>query len=284
MRIGIRAGHNKKEYGAVGLLDEYIESRRLLPIIISNLKQKHEVFNLTPDDNISNEFVPPVKSANALNLDLFISLHFNSYSSHSANGCETLVYSKSDSFYDESIALSINNNLSALGFNSRGVKERGDLYELQATKMKAIIVEVCFVSSPVDVNLYKTVGIEKISRAISLGIDNTLNISNSNNNNNNATTTPLPKPIDNDTELIISTTQKYGTFKVTEDKIFFRNNVGIDRANSITGNYLKGETVNYDKIIETNKYKYISWMSFSGIRRYMPVLDKSNNEVWGVFI
>lgn len=83
-------------------------------------------------------------------------------------------------------------------------------------------------------------------------------------------------------------TKKYsekGIFTCTVEAINFRNNPIIAANNPVQGQYLKGETVNYDYVVITNKYVYISWISAStGIRRYMPVRDLITKEVWGTFI
>ncbi|MGN0027822.1 MAG: N-acetylmuramoyl-L-alanine amidase, partial [Clostridium sp.] len=58
------------------------------------------------------------------------------------------------------------------GFKNRGVKESADLYELRATKMASIIVEVCFVEATEDVALYKRLGADTIGKAIAYAISN----------------------------------------------------------------------------------------------------------------
>jgi N-acetylmuramoyl-L-alanine amidase len=84
------------------------------------------------------------------------------------------------------------------------------------------------------------------------------------------------------------TTKQYsetGVFTCTVDAINFRNNPIIVSSNPIVGQYYKGEKLNYDYVVITNKYVYISWISSNtGVRRYMPVLDKVNNERWGTCI
>lgn len=76
-----------------------------------------------------------------------------------------------------------------------------------------------------------------------------------------------------------------GVFTCTVDAINFRNNHLISTSNPIQGQYYYGETVNYDYVVITNKYVYISWISSStGVRRYMPVRDLINKEVWGTFV
>ncbi|MDY6229173.1 MAG: SH3 domain-containing protein [Clostridium sp.] len=76
-----------------------------------------------------------------------------------------------------------------------------------------------------------------------------------------------------------------GVFTCTVDAINFRNNPLISSSNPIQGQYYNGEKVNYDYVVITNKYVYISWISASaGVRRYMPVRDLINKEVWGTFV
>lgn len=85
-------------------------------------------------------------------------------------------------------------------------------------------------------------------------------------------------------EYIIKEYSEYGTF-YPSTKIFFRNKPLIDNSNLIIGDYRQGEVVNYDKVVITNKYVYISWLSVNvGIRRYMPIREYNNGNygtIWG---
>lgn len=75
---------------------------------------------------------------------------------------------------------------------------------------------------------------------------------------------------------------EYGTCKiVTPSGINFRDKPctchGVKQ-----GVYNYNETVNYDLVVITEKYVWISWVGeSSGQRRYMPVKDRKNNERWG---
>lgn len=75
-----------------------------------------------------------------------------------------------------------------------------------------------------------------------------------------------------------------GVFTTTTPSgIIFRNKPCVNHGVK-QGSYLKGESVIYDRVIQTNKYTWISWIGAStGTRRYMPVRDKSTGEVWGTF-
>ncbi len=49
----------------------------------------------------------------------------------------------------------------------------------------------------------------------------------------------------------------------------------------VVGVYAKGEHVNYDRVVESQGYRWISWIGGSGKRRYMAVRKLSTNEILG---
>lgn len=86
-------------------------------------------------------------------------------------------------------------------------------------------------------------------------------------------------------ENIIKEYKEIGTFTCTVDSIYFRNKPIISINNPVQGQYYKNEKVNYDYVVITNKYVYISWISASlGVRRYMPITDKTTGEKWGYVV
>ena len=177
MKIAIRGGHNFQATGAVGLIDETTEDRKVKESVIKYLIQLgNQVLDVTPGNMDSdNDLVYGVFKANSWGADLFISIHFNkAYNSYNgAIGTETWIYSKSDNLkLDDEVALRIVNSIAGLGFKNRGVKESKVLYELKATKMASIIVEVCFVEATEDVALYKRLGSDKIGQVIAEAISN----------------------------------------------------------------------------------------------------------------
>jgi hypothetical protein len=175
MKIAVRGGHNFLATGAKALIDEVVEDRKVKDALIKYLKQLgHEVLDVTPGNmDKDNDLVYGVSKANSWGADIFISIHFNkAYNSYNgAIGTETWVYSKSDAIkLDEEVAQRIVNAIGALGFVNRGVKERSDLYELKATKMASVIVEVCFVEATEDVALYNKLGADVVGKAIAEAI------------------------------------------------------------------------------------------------------------------
>ena len=176
MKIAIRRGHNRQAIGSVGLVNEVIENENILDPTIKYLKQLgHEVLDVSPSNMTSaSDLAYGVKKANDWGADLFVSIHNNkAYNTYNgAIGSECYVYSKTDNHKDEVIAQRIVNNLGALGFKNRGVKESTSFYELKNTKMNAVIVECFFVEATEDVALYKKLGADKLGKAIAEGIAN----------------------------------------------------------------------------------------------------------------
>lgn len=177
MKIAVRGGHNFLATGAKALIDEVVEDRKVKDALIKYLKQLgHEVLDVTPGNmDTDNDLVYGVSKANSWDADILISIHFNkAYNSYNgAIGTETWVYSKTDNIkLDKEVAGRIVDRIGALGFVNRGIKERTDLYELKATKMASVIVEVCFVEATEDVKLYKRLGPDRIGQTIAEAIAN----------------------------------------------------------------------------------------------------------------
>ena len=180
MKIAVRGGHNFQSPGASALIDETTEDRKVKDSAIKYLKALgHQVLDVTPGNmDVDSDLVYGVSKANNWGADLFVSIHFNKvYNYYEGKiGAETLVYSKSDNItLDEEVATRIQNALDGLGFTgpknkSRGVKEDTSLYELRATKMASIIVEVCFVEATEDVALYQSLGSDRIGQTIAYAI------------------------------------------------------------------------------------------------------------------
>ena len=169
MKIAIRGGHSLNLRGASGLIDEVTEDRKVKDIIVKYLKMDgHEVLDVTPTNSNSSaqDLSFGVSKANRWGADYFCSIHFNA---GGGRGTEVLYYNGSTK--GKSKAEKIARKIAELGFINRGAKvDTRGLYELRNTKMPANIIEVCFVDSQSDVNLYRQLGIEKIGKAIAEGI------------------------------------------------------------------------------------------------------------------
>ena len=172
MKIAVRGGHVPKFTGANKFIDELTEDRKVKNSVIMYLDQLGcDVLDVTPPDNtnsLHNDLSYGVNKANNWGADLFVSIHFNkAYDIY--NGClgsEVCVYSPFDT------AQRVVNELAKLGFKNRGQKIRKNLYELNHTTMKAMIIEVCFVEATGDVVLYKELGHYLIGKTIALALTN----------------------------------------------------------------------------------------------------------------
>ena len=177
MIINVHAGHNpdgKKGCGAVGLIKESTEARKVKDEVIRLLKALgHTVYDCTVDDgtNSSDVLTKIVAKCNAHKVDYDISIHLNAGASDKSGngkttGVEVLVYDRSYSDLNK-VTDNICKEVAALGYKNRGVKIRQDLYVLRKTVAKAMLIECCFVDDADDVKLYDY---KTMARAIVKGL------------------------------------------------------------------------------------------------------------------
>ena len=105
---------------------------------------------------------------NAVNADYFVSLHRNSSPyPNQYTGVETLVYNR----YGEAarLAYNINSRLVDIGFENQGVNERQNLVVLNRTQMPSVLVEVGFINTDADNQLFDE-RFNEIAQAIADGI------------------------------------------------------------------------------------------------------------------
>lgn len=172
MIIGIDMGHtvSGSNYGAVGLIKESMETRRLGDRVSSLLKsQGHTVVDCTVDFATSNtdSINKRIANANKQHLDVLLVIHFNA-SNGQGQGSEILTYN--GKFQPE--ADRILKNLEKIGFRNRGIKNGTSprrLGMVNSVKAKSIYLEVCFVDNKYDVDLYNK-NIDDVALAIATGI------------------------------------------------------------------------------------------------------------------
>lgn len=167
MRIGIDMGHTVSgpNSGANGHMSESEETRRLGNLVISYLRGLGEtVINCSVDHAGTNadSLEGRVKIANESNLDIFVSLHFNS-----GGGYGTEIYTYNGKRLPE--AEMILKNMKELGFRDRGIKNGNHLYVIRKTYATAMLVEVAFIDSKDDMNRYNQ-HIDRVAMAIAEGI------------------------------------------------------------------------------------------------------------------
>lgn len=163
MVINVHAGHNpdgKVACGAIGIIKESTEARRVKDEVISQLRQLgHIVYDCTCENGTSQADVLTkiVTACNLHNADLDVSIHFNAGVSDArgdgkTTGVEAYVYStssKSKTYADNVCAA-----IAELGFKNRGVKTSTNLYFLRKTKAPALLIECCFVGDKDDAEIY----------------------------------------------------------------------------------------------------------------------------------
>jgi len=177
MKINVHAGHGKDGgvCGAIGLIKESTEARKVKDLVIKYLKSaNHTVYDCTVDNgkNADDILDKIVKKCNEHDVDLDVSIHFNAGSKDKDNkttGTEVLIYSNTSKAKDE--ATRVCAKLEKIGFRNRGVKVNSKLRVLNSTKASAMLIEVCFVDDKQDVELYKK-NIDAISKAIAEAIIN----------------------------------------------------------------------------------------------------------------
>ena len=152
MKINVHAGHNpagKIACGAVGILDESVENRKVVRQLIAFLKQQgHTVYDCTCDNGTGQTDIlrKIVSKCNAHTVACDVSVHLNSGGGH---GTECLIYGTGGNAekYAKKIQSAI---VKRTGYTDRGVKVRKDLYVLKNTTAPAVLVECCFVDSAAD--------------------------------------------------------------------------------------------------------------------------------------
>ena len=169
MVIGINCGHTiagTMGCGAKKYLTESDETRAVGYALMDMLKDAgHTVIDCT-DDVAPSECANLRKiceKANAQHLDIFISIHFNA---GEGQGCETYTYGGAENCRTREI----NRALANLGFKNRGIKDGSGLRVIKDTTAPAALVEVCFVDTKSDADLYKALGSYKVAQAIFEGI------------------------------------------------------------------------------------------------------------------
>ena len=176
MKLNIHAGHNpdgKIACGAVGLLKESTEARKVKSEVIKLLKQLgHTVYDCTVDNGTSSQDVLNriIAKCNNHIVDLDVSIHFNAGAKDSSGngqtaGTEAYIYSGNSKAKNSATAIC--KAIAELGFKNRGVKVNSNLYFLRKSKSPAVLIECCFVDDKDDTTLYNY---QKMAEAIVYGI------------------------------------------------------------------------------------------------------------------
>jgi len=150
--IVISSGHGLKVRGAHGVLDEVDEARLVVDQLGIELERrgvKVDTFHDNTSTSQNQNLNTIVNYHNSRDRDLDVSVHFNAYEQVSKPmGTEVLYVTQT------ALAADVSTAIADCGFIDRGAKKRTDLFFLNNTNKPAILIEVCFVDSEADADIY----------------------------------------------------------------------------------------------------------------------------------
>src|SRR5215475_8582690 len=160
MKIVISSGHSKYVRGAQGIISEVTEARKVVEAVAGFARASgaqvityHDDVSHSQDENL-NRIVDFHNNQGVHDLD--VSVHFNNaYDSPYSKpiGTEVFHYAGNDNMRDLASAIASEIAMSS-GLIDRGAKDNS-LFFTSNTNAPAILVEVCFVESEPDVDLYR---------------------------------------------------------------------------------------------------------------------------------
>ena len=173
--VMLDAGHGGANPGAVYEGRQEKDDNLALVLAIGPILENNgiEVLYTRTTDVYQTPF-QKAQLANEAAVDFFISIHRNSFPEDNiVSGVESLVYDLSGVKYE--MAQNINAQLETVGFVNLGVQARPNLIVLRRTKMPAVLVEVGFINSNTDNQLFDA-NFDAIARAIADGIIETIDV------------------------------------------------------------------------------------------------------------
>lgn len=171
--VMLDAGHGGINPGAVYAGRQEKDDALNLTLAVGEILQNNGIdVEYTRTTDIYQTPFEKAQIANDAGVDFFISLHRNSFPEDNVvSGVESLVYDLSGIKYE--MAENINEQLETVGFVDLGVKARPNLIVLKRTKMPAVLVEVGFINSDIDNQLFDQ-NFEAIAQSVANGIIETL--------------------------------------------------------------------------------------------------------------
>jgi len=167
MKIAIDFGHGVgSDRGAVGFIAEETIINSVGTLVVNKLNVLgHTVIEVRPTSasSVGDSLSQRCQKADNNSVDLFVSLHSNA-----GCGVGTEVFTYNAKEVPE--ARAVLNNIVALGFTNRGIKDGSSLYVVKHPKATAMLIEVCFVDTQSDVDKYNSIGSEAIANAIVNGL------------------------------------------------------------------------------------------------------------------
>lgn len=170
MKIGLRGGHSPNCKGAIGILDEQAEVRKIYSALVPMLQSAgHTVVNCNSDaSSVNGELTEGTNKANVNGCDIYVTIHMNA-SGGAGNGTEAWLYDNSNGTMNV-IASRICQKFAEKGFQNRGIKYNTGYHDLNASNMPAVIIETLFCDNQHDTSLYNNIGVSGIAALICAGI------------------------------------------------------------------------------------------------------------------
>ncbi|AWZ48469.1 N-acetylmuramoyl-L-alanine amidase [Clostridiaceae bacterium 14S0207] len=239
MKIGLDAGHCRwgADIGARGCGMKEEEMTRTIANQVSRKLQAlgHTVIicNIDKASTLEESLSHRYNTANRNNVDFYVSIHING---GGGKGSEIFtMYARELPQAKRTL-----DNLVKLGFTRRGIKNAmnyngrgGRLSVIRNTHAPAMLVEVCFIDTQSDVNLYKQLGSDKIADAIVKGIVG------------ETISTPKvskPQPKTNNNSKFINLDGKTGI--CTGEGVRIRSSKSTKDTSNVIGSLNKGDNVN----------------------------------------
>lgn len=151
--IVISSGHGLKVRGAAGIIDEVDEARRVVERLAEMLEDRGVTVITFHDDTSTsqNENLWCITDFhNSCERDLDISVHFNAFEQRSQPvGTEVWYVTQAD------LAKHLSAAMASVGFIDRGEKYTNGLHFLNQTVAASVLLEVCFVDSAADCDIYE---------------------------------------------------------------------------------------------------------------------------------
>lgn len=167
--IVLDAGHGGANPGAVYQGRQEKDDVLALTLAIGRILEDRGVdVYYTRATDIYESPAQKAQEGNQVGADYFVSIHRNfSPYPNQYSGVESLVYSRYGAAAQ--MANNINQQLEAVGFLNQGVNERTNLVVLNSTQMPAVLVEVGFMNTDADNQLFDE-RFDDIAQAIADGI------------------------------------------------------------------------------------------------------------------
>ena len=144
------------------------------PLVIKGLLDLGiEVIETRPTNAtaVIDSLMQRIDKSNTYNVDLFVSIHANA---GEGEGSEVFTFNGKELVEAKRVL----DNLVGLGFTNRGIKA-SNLYVINKTIAPSMLIEICFTDTKSDVDLYNSIGAEKIAKAIVEGITGQISTSES---------------------------------------------------------------------------------------------------------